>query len=68
MSDEDLSADEVEAVTGKRKAAQQAAELARRGIAYVYTGSRVRVARSVALAYELLPKRSTNGPDWSKVA
>lgn len=48
MTDDDLTAEELTAATGKRKAASQAAELARRGIAYVFTGRRVRVARSVA--------------------
>lgn len=67
MIDEDLSAAEVEAVTGKRKAAQQAAELARRGVAYVYTGSRVRVSRAVALAFELMPQRSGSGVDFGKI-
>ena len=66
MSDE-LTSDEVAAITGKRKASAQAAELARRGIAYVYTGSRVKVQRAVALAYELLPQQQTRGIDFSKV-
>lgn len=64
---EELTSDEVAAITGKRKASAQAAELARRGIAYVYTGSRVRVQRAVALAYELLPQQQTRGIDFSKV-
>jgi len=64
---EELTADEVAAITGKKKASAQAAELARRGIAYVYTGSRVKVQRAVALAYELLPQQQTRGIDFSKV-
>lgn len=64
---EELTADEVAAITGKKKASAQAAELARRGIAYAYTGSRVKVQRAVALAYELLPQQQTRGIDFSKV-
>lgn len=64
---EELTADEVAAITGKRRASAQAAELAKRGIAYVYTGSRVKVQRAVALAYELLPQQQTRGIDFSKV-
>ena len=67
MSDEDLTPAELAAITGTPKPARQAAELAKRGIAYVYTGSRVRVQRAVALAYELLPQAQNRGIDFTKV-
>lgn len=53
---DELTPQELAEVTGKKRPAAQAAELARRGIAYGFTGSRVRVQRAVALAYELLPQ------------
>ena len=58
---------EVAEITGKKNAAQQAAALAKRRIAYVYTGSRVKVERAVALAYELMPEQQSSGVDFSKV-
>ena len=64
---EDLTPAEVARITGTLKPARQAAELAKRGIAYVYTGSRVKVQRAVALAYELLPPAPNCGIDFSKV-
>lgn len=67
MQDDDLTPAEVAAICGTPKPARQAAELAKRGIAYVYTGSRVRVRRAVALAYELLPQAQNRGVDLSKV-
>lgn len=67
LADEDLTPEEVAAITGTPKPARQAAELAKRGIAYVYTGSRVKVQRAVALAYELLPQSQNRGIDFSKV-
>lgn len=66
-TDEDLTPAEVAAITGTPKPARQAAKLAKRGIAYAYTGSRVKVRRAVALAYELLPQSQTRGIDFSKV-
>jgi hypothetical protein len=36
-------------------------------VAYVYTGSRVKVERAVALAYELMPAQQSSGVDFSKV-
>lgn len=66
-ADEDLTPAEVAAITGTPKPARQAAELAKRGIAYAFTGQRVRVARAVALAYELLPQPQNRGIDFSKV-
>ena len=67
MADDSLTPAEVAAITGTPKPARQAAELAKRGIAYVFTGSRVRVDRAVALAYELLPQPQNRGIDFSKV-
>ena len=67
MPDLILSPDEVATITGKKRAAAQAAALAKRGIAYVFTGNRVRVDRAVALAYELLPQTTNRGVDLSKV-
>ena len=58
---------EVAEITGKKNAAQQAAALARRRIAYTFTGSRVKVDRAVALAYELMPEQQSFGVDVSKV-
>lgn len=52
VADEDLTPEEVAAITGTPKPARQAAELAKRGIAYVYTGSRIKVQRAVALFLE----------------
>lgn len=66
MRDE-LTPAEIAEVTGKKRPAAQAAELAKRGIAYGFTGSRVRVMRAVALAYELLPQSQNRGIDFSKV-
>lgn len=66
MADE-LTPAEVAAATGKTRPASQAAVLAKRGIAYTYTGSRVRVERAVALAYEILPRERAGGVDLSKV-
>lgn len=64
---EDLTPAELRAITGKTRASAQAAALARKGIAFVFTGHRVRVARVVALAYELVPSQQGRGVDFSKV-
>jgi len=64
---DELTAAEVAEITGKKNAAQQAAELARRRIAFVFNGATVRVSRAVAAAYELLPQAHTRGPDMSQV-
>ena len=58
---------EVERITGKKNAAQQAAALARKRIAYTFTGSRVKLERAVALAFELMPAQQSGGVDFSKV-
>jgi hypothetical protein len=60
MTDE-LTPTEVAEVTGKRRPAAQAAELAKRGIAFQFTGQGVRVLRAVAMAYDLLPASQRRG-------
>lgn len=65
--DEDLTAAEVAQVTGKKDPKAQAKVLASRGVAYVFTGARVKLSRAVALAYELLPQSQNRGIDFSKV-
>jgi hypothetical protein len=65
---DDLTPQELAAVTGKKRAASQAAVLARRGIPHTFTGSAVRLARAVAQAFELLPDRRIGGGiDFSRV-
>ena len=51
---DDLTPAEVAAATGKNKAAQQAAVLARSGVPFVNVGHAVRVARVVARAHSLV--------------
>ena len=63
---EDLTPAELREITGRTRPASQAAELARRGIAFWFTGQGVKVQRVVALAYDLLPKRGASGVDLSK--
>ena len=58
---EHLTPAELTAATGKARAASQAAVLARRGVPFVYSGSSVRVARTVAQAHELLPPPARSG-------
>ena len=67
MSEDTLTPAEVAQITGKRRAASQAAELARRGIAYAFTGRGVKVLRAVAMAYELIDAKPARGVDLSKV-
>lgn len=55
MTDETLTPDQVAAITGKRRVTAQAAELARRGIAYAFNGRQLNVQRAVAMAYDLIP-------------
>lgn len=63
----DLSAAELAEVTGKKRAASQAAVLARMGVPFVFLGRAVRVARDVAQAHALLPERMRSGVDLSRV-
>lgn len=65
---DDLTPEEVARATGKKSPKAQAAALARKGIAFAFTGQRVRLQRAVALAYELMPQDSQRrGVDFSKV-
>ena len=68
MHDE-LSPAEVAQITGKTRAASQAAVLARLGVPFVFLGRAVKVARAVAQAHALLPQSShrTAGVDFSRV-
>lgn len=65
---DDLSPAELAEVTGKRRAAAQAAALARLGVPFVFLGRAVKVARTVATAHALLPQsRAVGGVDFSRV-
>ena len=67
MSD-DLTPSELAMITGKPRPAQQAAELAKRGVPFVFSGRAVRVSRIVAQAHELVAeRRPTGGIDFSAV-
>lgn len=66
MADE-LSQAEVAEITGKKRAASQAAVLAKLGVPFVFLGRSVRVARAVAQAHSLLPERVARGFDLSRV-
>lgn len=64
----DLSPAELAEITGKKRAASQAAVLARMGVPFVFLGRAVRVARDVAQAHALLPQgRIGGGVDFSRV-
>lgn len=58
----ELTPAELVEITGKRRPASQAAELAKRGIAFVFTGRGLKVRREVAMAYELMP---ANDSGWT---
>ena len=62
-----LTAAELHQITGKRRAASQAAVLARMGVPFVYSGRSVVVDRAVALAHALLAAPVRNGVDLSRV-
>lgn len=68
MSDE-LTPAELAQVTGKARAASQAAVLAKRGVPFVFVGHAVKLARAVAQAHALLPERQARagGVDFSAV-
>jgi len=68
MQDE-LSPAEVAEVTGRTRAASQAAALARLGVPFVFMGRAVKVARTVAIAHALLPQSRAvvGGVDFSRV-
>ena len=68
MTDDTLTPDEVARATGKKSPKAQAAALARMGVAFAFTGTRVRVQRAVALAFEILPQEQQRRAfDLSKV-
>lgn len=69
MTADDLTPAEVAQITGKTRAASQAAALARLGVPFVFLGRAVRVARAVAQAHALLPDRphQPGGVDFSRV-
>ena len=67
VRDDDLTPAEVAEVTGKTRAASQAAVLAKRGVPFVFLGRAVKVARIVAQAHALLPERMRSGVDLSRV-
>ena len=67
---DDLTPEEVKAITGKSRPASQAVALARMGVPFVFLGRAVRVARAVAQAHALLPDRqpaAATGVDFSRV-
>jgi hypothetical protein len=65
---ETLTAAEIAQITGKQRAASQAAVLARLGIPFAFSGRSVTVQRLVAQAHQLLPeKRPGTGVDLSRV-
>lgn len=62
-----LTAEELLEVTKKRRAASQAAVLARMGVPFEFLGRSVKVDRAVALAHALLPNARPTGIDLSRV-
>jgi hypothetical protein len=54
---DELTPAELIEITGKKRAALQAAVLARQGVPFVFLGRAVKVARAVAMAHALLPER-----------
>ena len=64
---ETLTPAEIEKATGKRKAAQQAAVLARRGVPFAFFGASVSVDRAIAMAHALIPNTKPAGVDFSRV-
>lgn len=66
---DELTPAEVAEITGKTRPASQASVLAKRGVPFIFLGRSVKVARSVALAFELLPEHRApaQGVDFSRV-
>lgn len=62
-----LTAAELVEATGKRRAASQAAVLARKGVPFLFVGTAVKVERAVAMAFALLPNARPSGIDLSRV-
>lgn len=68
--DDSLSPAEIAQITGKTRAASQAAALAKLGVPFIFLGRAVKVARAVAQAHALLPERqqqTAGGVDFSRV-
>ncbi|MBK8773100.1 MAG: DUF4224 domain-containing protein [Rhizobiales bacterium] len=67
-ADDTLSPQELAEVTGKARAASQAAALAKLGVPFIFLGRAVKVSRVVAQAHALLPQtKATTGVDFSRV-
>jgi Domain of unknown function (DUF4224) len=65
---DDLSPAELATITGKTRAAAQAAKLAKLGVPFIFLGRAVRVARTVAEAHALVAQsRAAGGVDFSRV-
>jgi hypothetical protein len=62
-----LTPAELVEITGKKRAALQAAVLARQGVPFVFLGRTIKVARAVAQAHALLPDRRPAGIDFAAV-
>lgn len=62
-----LTPAELVEATGKRRAASQAAVLAKLGVPFAFLGRSVVVDRTVAMAHALLPHSRPTGLDLSQV-
>lgn len=62
-----LSPAEIVEITGKTRAASQAAVLAKMGVPFAFLGRSVSVDRAVAMAFALLPNARPVGVDLSRV-
>ena len=68
LTADDLTPAELAHITGKPRAPQQAAELAKRGVPFVFSGRAVRVSRIVAQAHALVvERRPVGGIDFGAV-
>ena len=64
----DLTPAELATITGKTRAASQAAVLAKLGVPFVFLGRSLRVDRVVAQAHALLSQsKQSGGVDFSRV-
>lgn len=62
-----LTQAEIVEITGKSRAASQAAVLAKMGVPFAFLGRSVSVDRAVAMAFALLPNARPAGVDLSRV-
>ena len=62
-----LTQAEIVDITGKSRAASQAAVLAKMGVPFAFLGRSVSVDRAVAMAFALLPNARPAGVDLSRV-